>query len=69
MVIPREYVFDMFVSEDTIYCKQYSVDRVDLDNLFSFVYKVCEEPYLQSFQYNFLNRTLDCRYSRCSNGI
>ena len=39
------------------------LDKLDWSNIFTLVNRVTDEPYLQTFQYKVLNRTLNCRYN------
>ena len=39
------------------------LEQIEWNSVFTLVYKITKEPYLQSFQYKILNRTLNCRYN------
>ena len=39
------------------------LQQIEWNSVFTLVYKITKEPYLQSFQYKILNRTLNCRYN------
>ena len=39
------------------------LEHADWKTIFNTVYTVCKEPYLQSFQYKILHRTLNCNYN------
>ena len=39
------------------------LDKLDWSNIFTLVNRITCEPYLQTFQYKVLNRTLNCRYN------
>ena len=39
------------------------LEQIEWKSVFTLVYKVTKEPYLQSFQYKVLNRTLNCCYN------
>ena len=39
------------------------LESVNWSSIYNLVYKISKEPYLQSFQYKILNRTVNCRYN------
>ena len=39
------------------------LEKLDWKPIFTMVYKITREPYLQSFQYKILNRSLNCNYN------
>ena len=39
------------------------LESVNWSSIYKLVYKISNEPYLQSFQYKILNRTVNCRYN------
>ena len=39
------------------------LEKLDWKPIFSLVYSITREPYLQSFQYKILNRSLNCNYN------
>ena len=39
------------------------LEDVNWSSIYKFEYKISNEPYLQSFQYKILNRTVNCRYN------
>ena len=39
------------------------LESINWSSLYKLVYKISNEPYLQSFQYKILNRTVNCRYN------
>ena len=39
------------------------LESIDWKSVFTLAYKICKEPYLQTFQYKVLNRTINCQYN------
>ena len=39
------------------------LEHIEWKSVFILIYKITKEPYLQSFQYKVLNRTINCRYN------
>ena len=37
--------------------------QIEWNSMLTLIYKITKEPYLRSFQYKVLNRTINCRYS------
>ena len=39
------------------------LEGVNWSSIYKLLYKISNEPYLQSFQYKILNKTVNCRYN------